>query len=132
MKKYDHTFIIAEWERMGRPEVVRYSTAREGWEKDEDHKFIVHFQYRIKSKPSINWDNVSEDVAAIATFPDGVTCLFMSEPNMTGRHGIRGGGIIYNAKLFTSFTPGTCDWRDSLVMRPVVVGEKSNEITAAY
>ena len=26
-----------------------------------------------------------------------------------------------NADLFTSYTPGTCDWKDSLVERPKAV-----------
>jgi hypothetical protein len=126
MKKYDHTWLIAEWERMGRPEVVRYSTAREGWEKDEDPKFIVHFQYRIKSKPWINWEHVSAFVVAMATNSSGVTLFYDCAPKKSI---VNGNWFVISfpsgsAEMHSSFIEGTCDWRDSLVMRPVVIGDK--------
>ena len=124
MKKYDHTWLIEEWERMGRPEIERYSNSWKQWNMDEDPKFIVYFQYRIKSKPWIDWDHVSDDILAMATDDDRDSGLFHGEPVKSSGWWHRDGeGFIVNPNIFASFTPGTCGWKDSLVMRPVVIGE---------
>jgi hypothetical protein len=122
MKKYNHEWLIAEWKRMGRPEVERYSVSWEEWNIDEDPKFIVYFQYRIKSKPWINWEHVSESLTWLATRPDG-SYLFTAEPSMPSlKWESKYTRASHEADNFSSFTQGTCDWRDSLVMRPVVIG----------
>lgn len=139
MKTYDHTWLIAEWERMGRPEcqmgidlpidsgtygeILTHMVWRD---LDEiEPTFSAHYQYRIKCKPSINWEHVSDDVMAMATDDDGDSSLFRGEPVKSSGWWHRDGeGFIVNPNIFASFTQGTCDWRDSLVMRPVVVGEE--------
>jgi len=129
MMKFDHSWLIAEWERMGRPDVQRYSSTREGWELDEDPKFIVYFQYRIKSKPWINWDHVSDDVVAIARDKNGNSYTYTHTPRISPSLGnavwfIGGSASTCSTEPFASFTPGTCAWQDSLVMRPSHKGSK--------
>jgi hypothetical protein len=123
MKIYDHTWLIAEWERMGRPE-VECLPINNILEECPDPLWVKEFQYRIKSKPWINWEHVSDDVVAICTNGDGKTRLYDSYPTETYKEDGWRWDIVGRADLFLSFTQGTCDWRDSLVMRPVVIGDK--------
>jgi hypothetical protein len=121
MPNYNHTWLREEWERMGRPEVDRYSTAREGWEKDENPKFIVHFQYRIKSKPHIDWEHVSKEYKWMScNLSHKGTRLYKYKPhnNGYGWSSTEGDGI--RAEYYSSFSPCTCAWNDSLVKRPTV------------
>lgn len=120
MKKYDHTWLIAEWERMGRPEIERYSPTRDRWET-EPH-FMDRFQYRIKSKPSIDWDHVHADITAMASDYYGDSYLYYRAPKEFVRDKWCGASNGF-PEIFASFTPGTCNWKDSLVMRPVFVEE---------
>lgn len=54
MKKYDHTWLIAEWERMGRPQCQMYDGFDGSWDDVYgDPAFSPEFVYCIKSKPSI-------------------------------------------------------------------------------
>lgn len=130
MKKYDHTSLIAEWERMGRPEVERYSTTREQWELEEDPDFKPVFQYRIKCKPWINWEHVSEEFNYLVVTNTGIPLLVSGGIPIRRYSEFSGDYWLYDIESkvvsacgFASFTPGTCDWKDSLVMRPVVIGE---------
>ncbi|ACG60343.1 hypothetical protein phiPLPE_21 [Iodobacter phage PhiPLPE] len=126
MKKYDHTWLIAEWQRMGRPK-VQYATGinRDFWVDEEDPDFNDNLQWRIKCKPSINWEHVHPSIVAMAT-ECGVTYLFRTAPVLHNEYrcwdqdGCWDGDYYCGVEPFASFTPGTCEWRDSLVMRPVV------------
>ena len=53
MRKYNHEWLIAEWERMGRPEVLIYDEDRTNeWIKcDEIYLWQSDMQYRIKCQP---------------------------------------------------------------------------------
>ena len=71
-------------------------------------------------KPSIDWSHVNEEFQYLAMDKDGLHRLFAEEP-------VKGDvewtapapyELYILAEHFTSFTPGTCDWRDSLVKRP--------------
>jgi hypothetical protein len=122
MKTYNHTWLIAEWERMGRPEVqVLIKAFKPAWMDDEEPDFNPIFQYRIKSKPSINWEHVSEEFNFLVSGSDA-SLLYANIPKKFSTTWLDGGHYCL-ADAFTSFTTGTCDWRDSLVMRPVVIGE---------
>lgn len=68
-------------------------------------------------KPWINWSHVSERFRYLAMDEGGRCWLWESEPAPFGREW-SGGGKATKAESFASFTPGTCDWRDSLVKRP--------------
>lgn len=80
-------------------------------------------QYRIKSKPWINWEHVSDDVLAMATDANGTSLLFYEKPVKINSYWDVFHTISLSICSHKSFTLGTCDWRDSLVMRPVVIGE---------
>ena len=68
-------------------------------------------------KPSIDWDHVSEDFQYLAMDSGGLHHLFAEEPEPIAVEWTTHALYIY-AEHFASFTPGTCDWRDSLVKRP--------------
>ena len=79
--------------------------------------------YRVKpkppTKPSINWDHVSDKYNYLVENKSGGALLSNARP--TERHyGFWQvtGGSVGTAKTFASYKPGTCDWKDSLVCRP--------------
>ena len=133
MKKYNHDWLIAEWERMGRPEVEYLSLNLYEWHTDTDPVFYDNVQYRIKCKPWINWDHVSDDIVGMATDANGCSHLFCENPVLIGSSTYTSYWDVFHTISLSvyshkSFTPGTCDWKDSLVMRPVVVSNKTMEI----
>ena len=73
----------------------------------------------IKSvtKPSIDWSHVSPEYNYLAQDANGDGHLYGKEPlrlttiwNMVSPY--------ISATAFTSYVPGTCNWKDSLVKRP--------------
>lgn len=72
------------------------------------------------TKPSIDWDHVGDEWNWLARDAGGKSWLFKAHPFI--RDGYWNGEWI-PAEAFTSFTHGTCDWSDSLVMRPGYKGE---------
>ena len=76
----------------------------------------------IKSvtKPSIDWSHVNEEFQYLAMNKDGMHLLFAEEPTKGDVEWTAPAPyeLYLLAEHFTSFTPGTCDWRDSLVKRP--------------
>ena len=126
MKTYNHEWLIAEWERMGRPEVEIRSRNSEVWRPDKNPCFYVEFEYRIKSKPFINWEHVSEEYCFLANDEGRGSFLYGNTPVKSTRSNTWSPVVGYFtvSKSHKSFTQGTCDWKDSLVMRPVVVGEE--------
>ncbi len=73
------------------------------------------------TKPSIDWSHVAPEFVALARNPSGLAWFHRSNPK-------RGSGgwdsnTYVQASSHASYTPGTCDWRDSLVMRPGYKGE---------
>jgi len=79
--------------------------------------------YRIAKpapkKPSIDWSHVADWLNFIAMDSDGHPHFYEWEPKL-GAIAWYGGGRSYSAISHPSFRPGTCHWRDSLVMRPGV------------
>lgn len=83
---------------------------------------IVLFPYPIEIvkaavKPSIDWDHVSEDFQYLAMDSGGLHHLFVEKPEPIAVEWTTHALYIY-AEHFASFTPGTCNWKDSLVKRP--------------
>ena len=83
---------------------------------------IVLFPYPIEivkaiAKPSIDWSHVSEDFQYLAMDSGGLHHLFAEKPEPIAVEWTTYALYIY-AEHFASFTPGTCNWRDSLVKRP--------------
>ncbi len=68
-------------------------------------------------KPSIDWNHVSEDFQYLAMNSGGLHHLFTEEPELEEGEWATYGLYIL-AEHFASFTPGTCDWKVSLVERP--------------
>ena len=69
------------------------------------------------TKPSIDWDHVSENFQYLAMDSGGLHHLFAEKPEPIAVEWTTHALYIY-AGHFASFTPGTCNWRDSLVKRP--------------
>ena len=83
---------------------------------------VTLFSYPIEivkaiTKPSIDWDHVSEDFQYLAMDVRGLHHLFAEKPERISAEWVTHAPYIY-ADHFASFTPGTCDWKDSLVKRP--------------
>ncbi len=68
-------------------------------------------------KPSINWNHVNEDFQYLAMDSGGLHHLFVEEPEL-GEGEWTTYALYILAEHFASFTPGTCNWKDSLVKRP--------------
>lgn len=87
--------------------------------------------YRIAvTKPSINWDHVSPDYNWLARDksdgPDLNCFLYTGKPLLSPweeRWGILASAKYASAEGFASLDRGTCDWKDSLVMRPGYEGD---------
>ena len=95
--------------------------------QDGDPEFSWHLNdYRIKeaplTKPSINWDHVNPYFKWLATDANGEAYLFSYTPHCIDDFDCGYWdfycGYKVDASNWTSFIPGTCDWKDSLIERP--------------
>ena len=82
---------------------------------------IVLFPYPVEivkavTKPSIDWSHVSEDYNYLAQDSNGDGYLCGKNPHRMSMAWSMETPIC--ATAFSSYVPGTCDWRDSLVKRP--------------
>ncbi len=81
-------------------------------------------EYRIKiTKPSINWEHVSHEYVALATDSDGNSFIYTRIPETTPTTWTADCSCK-SAEAFQSFVKGTCDWKDSLVLRPSADSEE--------
>ena len=83
---------------------------------------VTLFPYPVEvvkavTKPSIDWSHINEEFQYLAMDKDGLHHLFAEKPEPIAVEWTTYSLYIY-ANHFASFTPGTCDWRDSLVKRP--------------
>ena len=108
------------------PVVVRFNNGRTCiYTRDGKYgvdSSITLFPYPIEItkaavKPSIDWNHVSEDFQWLAMDSGGLHHLFSEEPELISTEWTTHALYIY-AEHFASFTPGSCDWQDSLVKRP--------------
>ena len=69
------------------------------------------------TKPSIDWSHVSPEYNYLAQDSNGQGYLCGKNPS---RHTLAWvmESPYFRATTFTSYIPGTCDWKDSLVKRP--------------
>jgi hypothetical protein len=77
--------------------------------------------YRVKpqplTKPSIDWSHVAPEYKWLARDENGDVFVYAGQPSAyDGIWKCVGGHRMTD--VFASCTPGTCDWRDSLVERP--------------
>lgn len=77
-------------------------------------------QYRVKvTKPSIDWSHVVPEYRWLAVNQHGEPLLYADKPVQEEDYWNNNScGDIAEARAFTSFESGTCDWKDSLVQRP--------------
>lgn len=71
--------------------------------------------------PSVDWTPIHKDYQWLAKYSNGNGLFFTTEPSMD--HSIErwvyfGGGKDCRADLLSSYKPGSCNWRESLVRRP--------------
>ena len=88
-----------------------------------DDSNIVLFPYPIEitkavTKPSIDWGHVGEYFQYLAMDSGGNGYLCGKKPHYDNTIWLMEAPYI-PATAFTSYVPGTCDWKDSLVERPV-------------
>ena len=72
------------------------------------------------TKPAINWDHVHSKFKYLAQDADGSAWLYAEKPqiNPSSHWSV----VLSNhtkADSHASYDPGTCDWKDSLVERPI-------------
>ena len=83
---------------------------------------VTLFPYPIEviksvTKPSIDWSHVSPEYNYLAQDEDGQGYLCGKNPHRMNTAWYMEAPHI-QATAFTSYVPGTCDWKDSLVERP--------------
>jgi hypothetical protein len=83
-----------------------------------------NWEYRIVlTKPSINWEHVAPEHVALATDSTGSSYLLTRVPEANAHMWLTDARWV-RAEVFQSFVKGTCDWKDSLVIRPSAELEK--------
>ena len=72
------------------------------------------------TKPSINWEHVGSKFNYLAEDSEGIAYLFVEEPYVAtdASAWYTQSDDVVEAHGFASYTPGTCDWRASLISRP--------------
>lgn len=83
---------------------------------------VYRIASKLKTPDAVEWAHVSDDINAIARNSADVGIACGSPPKMT-EHGWVGGNIVCYANVFASYRRGTCDWQDSLVIRPGYEGK---------
>lgn len=70
------------------------------------------------TKPSINWEHVRGEYKFLAQDEDGDAWLYCEKPELVEDEWAVAQGGCATTYSHSSFTPGTSDWKDSLVTRP--------------
>lgn len=116
--------LFLHWLRGGEVQCLDFNAA---W-YDIKPSWLANFAYRAKPEPvtypSVNWDHLTDEVIGIARDSNGETYGHRVKPkrNTVSRTWV-GGGEYVDLSVFTSYTPGNCDWKDSWVPRPKKEGE---------
>ena len=72
----------------------------------------------VLEKPSIDWSHVSDKYNYLAIDADGECSLFNSKPKVTSNRWDDDSEMYcIRADYFTSYSPGNCNWKDSLISR---------------
>ena len=70
-------------------------------------------------KPSIDWSHVKGEYKWLSVNKDGSAYVYTNEPERSGSdYWYNYSGSFNEVNGLASYTPGTCDWQDSLVKRP--------------
>ena len=70
------------------------------------------------TKPSINWDHVRSEFKYLVQDKDGSAWLYSEKPESDIDEWNVTQGECSTVHSHASFTPGTCNWEDSLTIRP--------------
>lgn len=85
-------------------------------------------EYRIVfKKPSIDWSHVSPDYKYLAIDSDGDAFLYQEKPREGLSAWINDSVCYISTDSFSSYAPGNCNWRDSLIER-----SESSETKPSY
>lgn len=78
------------------------------------------YKYRVKvTKPSIDWSHVSDELVCLMESPSGYIFLSTHVPEASPSNWVLPDRArTFSPDSFASFKPGTCDWKESLVIRP--------------
>ena len=79
---------------------------------------IIKKNVRQVVKPSINWEQVREEYKFLARDENNTAWLYQEKPEISREGWGVTRGMPAEAGSYVSYTPGTCDWKDSLVERP--------------
>ena len=85
---------------------------------------ITLFPYPVEvvkaiTKPSINWSHVKGEYKWLSVDKDGSAYVYEDEPERSeSDYWFSLKGSLTEVNGLASYTPGTCDWKDSLIKRP--------------
>ena len=83
------------------------------------HHPVKIVQDESATKPSIDWSHVKSAYKWLSVDKDGSAFVYENEPEHgESNYWYSQEGIHYEVSGLASYTPGTCDWQDSLVKRP--------------
>ena len=116
--------LLAWW----RGELLQYMTSEGGWKnrpKMPEYMVDPRMAYRLAppplTKPSIDWSAIKPDWKWLARDESGKAYLYRKEPEMLDvawYYSSDDYSFATGANHLSSCDLGTCDWKDSLVMRP--------------
>ena len=69
-------------------------------------------------KPSINWEHVRDKYKFLAQDANGNAWLYWEKPLMGDGRWLASRGDCSEADSYASYTPGSIDWKHSLIVRP--------------
>jgi len=94
-----------------------------GWQELSNPQFFLSTAYRLTPLPnpaltpdSINWSHVAQGLDYCARDKGGAAYLSQDLPTIASHTWCAAPHV--RADAFTSYRPGTVDWRDSLITRP--------------
>lgn len=78
------------------------------------------FDGKLYDKPHASWEHLAEHIVAIARNRNGDVWAFTVEPVIATGGSAWGanGGSKFNISCLNTTKAGTCDWKESLVLRP--------------
>lgn len=99
---------------------TRRIVARPGYRKNSRYQVLAVPQ--PAKKPSIDWSHVAPQYKWLARDSDGAAYVYVSKP-CVGDADMWATSVHDHLRTtgFASYSPGDCDWKDSLVERPAGV-----------
>jgi len=121
MNKHKHCEVIKAWADGAEIEIRNDRDLK--WSVIGAPQWDPHYEYRVKlTKPSIYWDHVDNKYNYITTDTNGRSYIYTGKPVQNDCHwqcGLQSDKYV-ETDGFASFDRGTCDWKDSLISRPLI------------